>query len=100
MVKVPSSRFQQFLCPFTMLFVEGYSEAEFFRHLSNPLFQRRYFRKSIGYDRHLLVENVENLMEISEMRRKIEKKKFFSEIIVSELVPLNCIYSEENTCHR
>ena len=92
MIKAPSSRLEQCLCPFTLSFVEIHSEGGFFRHLSNHLFRRRQFRKYIGYDRHLLVENVENLMEISEMRRKIEKKKFFSEIIVSELVPLNCIY--------
>ena len=29
MVKVPSSRLQQCLCPFTMLFVEDYSEFDF-----------------------------------------------------------------------
>ena len=34
------------------------------------------------------------------MRRKIEKKSFVSEIIVSELVALNCPYKEENTSHR
>ena len=29
MVKVTSSRLQQCLCPFAMLFVEGYSELDF-----------------------------------------------------------------------
>ena len=31
-------------------------------------------------------------MEISKMQRKIEKKLFIFEIIVSELVSLNCLY--------
>ena len=34
------------------------------------------------------------------MQRKIEKKSFVSEIIVSELVALNCVYKEDNTSHR
>ena len=34
------------------------------------------------------------------MQRKIEKKAFVSEIIVSELVALNFLYKEENTSHR
>ena len=34
------------------------------------------------------------------MQRKIEKKSFVSEIIVSELVALNFLSKEENTSHR
>ena len=34
------------------------------------------------------------------MQRKTAKKSFVSEIIVSELVVLNCLYKEDNTCHR
>ena len=30
----------------------------------------------------------------------MEKKSFVSEIIVSELVALNCVYKEDNTSHR
>ena len=32
--------------------------------------------------------------------KKGKKKSFVSEKIVSELVPLNCLYKEDNTCHR
>ena len=39
-------------------------------------------------------------MQISEMQEKIEKKLLVFEIIASELVALNCLYEEENTCHR
>ena len=87
MIKVPSSTLQQCLCPITMLFVEVYSEAGIFRHLSNPL-----FRKYIAYDGHLFFENAQNLMFILEMPSKIEKNNFLSEIIVSELVAINCLY--------
>ena len=34
------------------------------------------------------------------MQSQIGKKSFVSEIIVSELVALNCLHKEENTCHR
>ena len=34
------------------------------------------------------------------MQRKLEKKFFVSEIIVSEMVALNCLYKEGNTSHR
>ena len=34
------------------------------------------------------------------MQRKVQKKSFVSEIILSELVALNCLYKEGNTCHR
>ena len=53
----------------------------------------------MGHEGQVFLENVQNLMYISKMRREMEKKFFVSEIIVSELVALNCLYSEENTCH-
>ena len=34
------------------------------------------------------------------MQQKIQKKFFLFETIASELVTLNCLYKEENTCHR
>ena len=34
------------------------------------------------------------------MQKKIDKMFFVSEIIAFELAVLNCIYYEENTCHR
>ena len=39
-------------------------------------------------------------MQISKMQAKIRKKIFVFKIIASELVALNCLYSEENTCHQ
>ena len=33
-------------------------------------------------------------------KKKIENKFFVFEIIVSELVALNCIYETDNACHR
>ena len=44
------------------------------------------------YEGHLFFENVPNLMQISKMQEKIEKKFFVFEIIASELVALNCLY--------
>ena len=34
------------------------------------------------------------------MQKPIEKMFFVSEIIGSELGVLNCLYEEDNTCHR
>ena len=34
------------------------------------------------------------------MKKKIQKKFFVFEIITSEFVALNCLYQEQNTCHR
>ena len=34
------------------------------------------------------------------MQQKIGKKFFLFERIASEFVTLNCLYKEENTCHR
>ena len=34
------------------------------------------------------------------MQKQIDKMFFFSELISFELVVLNCLYEEENTCHR
>ena len=34
------------------------------------------------------------------MRRKIVRNFFVFQIIPSEFVALNCLYQEENTCHR
>ena len=44
------------------------------------------------YEGHLFFENVQNLMQISKMQEKIEKKLFVFEIIASELVALNIVY--------
>ena len=34
------------------------------------------------------------------MKKKIEKKLFVFEKMTFEFVALNCLYQEENTCHR
>ena len=61
--------------PFTILLVEGSSEMGRFRHFSNDLFGNLHFWKCIGYEGHLLFSgNVQNLMQISRMKREMEKK--------------------------
>ena len=100
MVKVALCRFQQSLGRFAMFVVEATSETGLYRHLVNHLFRRRSFGNYIGYEGHLFFENVQNLMWISKMQRKIQKKSFISEIIISGFVALNCLYKEGNTCHR
>ena len=53
----------------------------------------------MGYESHHFFENRQNLMLISKMHRKIEKKSFIFEIMVSELVALNFLNKEDNTSH-
>ena len=46
----------------------------------------------MGYESHPFFENVQNLMQISEMEEKIQEMSFLSEIIVSEFVALIYLY--------
>ena len=69
MVKVLPLRFQECLGPFARLVVEGFSETELFRHLSNYFFRTGSVEKA-----------------------KIQKKFFASEIIASEDVAIDSLY--------
>ena len=83
-----------------MLPVKGSFETGLLGHISSHVFRSVKFRKRISYQGHLFFENVLNLMHISKMQKKYQKKLFVFEIIGSELVALNCLYSEENTCRQ
>ena len=92
MVTVLLSSSQHCLNPFTMLPVKGSFETGLFGHISSHVFRSAYFQKEISYEGHLFFENVLNLMQISKMQKKMDKKLFVFEIIASELVALNCLY--------
>ena len=77
MVKFVSFRFQHCLIPFTMLLVEGSSETQLFRDLSNNVFRNPYSRKYISYEGRLFFENVQNLMFISKIEKKIKESFSF-----------------------
>ena len=100
MVTVLLSRSQQCLNPFTIFPVKETFETGLLRHISNNVFRSALFWKEISYEGHLFFENILNLMQISKMQEKIHKKVFVFEKIASELVALNCLSSEENTCHQ
>ena len=84
--------FQQCLGWFTMLPVKQFPQKRLFRHISNHVFLNLSYRKYITYEDHLFAENNQNLMQSSNMQRKIEKKLFAFEIIATELVALNFLY--------
>ena len=90
--KGASFRLQQCFDPFAMLSVEGSSETRLFRHLSSHVFRSRYFRKYISYEGHLFLANVQNLIYILKVPKKIYKRFSVFEIIASELVAFNCLY--------
>ena len=81
--------------PFTMLFLEGSSEMQLFRHFSNNIFRNPQLMKCIKYEDHLFCESVQNFIYILKMQRKMEKKLFVFEIIASELAVLICLNKEK-----
>ena len=87
-VKVLPFILQQCFVPYAVLSFYGSSETRPFRHLSNHSFWSRYFQKYISYEGHLFLANVENLIYILKMQKKIQKKFFVFQIIASELVAL------------
>ena len=88
MIKVPWCRFQQCSGPFTMFLIDWSSETGLFRHLSNHVFGVRNFRNAKSMRVMFLFQNIQDLIQTSNMRKKIEKKVFVCEIIVSQLVSL------------
>ena len=54
-----------------MLLVEGCCETGPFRHLSQHLFRSPYFQKYITFEGHLFFRNVQNLIQICKMHKKI-----------------------------
>ena len=100
MIQVPLCRFQQSLGPFPMFFLKRPLK----RHFTDIYLLTFFGDGNLGNTSAMKVifffENVQNLIYISKMQRKIEKMSFVSEIIVSELVALNFLYKEENTSLR
>ena len=72
--------------------VKGSFETGLIGHISSHVFRSVWFRKEISSEGHLFFENVLNLMQISKMQKKSQKKLFVLEVIASELVALNCLY--------
>ena len=72
-IKVLSRRFQQCLGPFTMFLVKGSSEMRILRHLSNHLFRSSLSRKYISYEGLFIFPNIQTLLYISKMQKKLTK---------------------------
>ena len=77
----------------TFLTVLGCTETGLVRYLGNHVFRSLYLRKYIRYDSHIFFQNAQNLMDISEMEKKIEKIFSVSEIIA--FVALNTHFYRE-----
>ena len=100
MIKVLQCRFQQFLGPFGMLTVQRRSETELFSHLPNHFFCSLYIWQYISYETHVFFQIFQNLLQISEIKQKIEKELFPYEIIAFELIAVNSHYYKESTCDQ
>ena len=86
MVAVLFSRSEQCLNPFTMLPVMGPLKRDFLDIYLAMFSGVRNFEKKSAMRVMFFFENFLNLMQISKMEKKIEKKLFVFEIIASELV--------------
>ena len=75
--------------PFTMMLVEGSSQIEFLDIYLTTSFKVSKIGNTSAY---FFLENVQHLISISKMQKEIPKKIFVSQMIVSELVPLNSLY--------
>ena len=54
----------------------------------------------LNYDGHSFFQNVQSLMQISEIKPKIQKEFFVSQIIAFEQIAVNSLYYKENICDR
>ena len=78
MIKELPWRFQQCLGPFSMLAVKPCSDTGLFKHLSNHVFHNLWFRNMTSCELHDFLQNVRNLLHISELKQKILKDVFVS----------------------
>ena len=92
MVKVVSLRFRKFFVSLPYCFSKDLQKREFLDIYLTPVFRVRNFTKYINYEGHIFSENVQNLIYMSKMQKKIQKKFFLLDVIVSELAELNCLY--------
>ena len=91
MIKVLRRRFQKCLEAFTMLLFQGSSELEHFRHLNDYVFGVRRFGNAKSMRVIFLVNCLKFKLRFKNAAKNSENF-FFSEIIASELVSLNCLY--------
>ena len=91
LIKMLWWRFVKCLGTFTILLVEWLSETGLFRRLSFHVFGVRNFGNTKSMRGIFFFQNISNLLYISNMELKIQKKFFFSDIIAFELVSLNCV---------
>ena len=68
MMKVLLCRFKQCLGPAPTLTVEVFSKIGPFRYLSQHVFRSQSFEKNLSSEAYLFVQNLRNLIEISEMQ--------------------------------
>ena len=92
MVKVLSFRIQQFFSVLLMLLVEGSSEAELFRNLSNHVFWSPSVQKHVSYEGIFCLKMFKSESRFSKSKKIFGKCLFVSQIIASKDVGINCLY--------
>ena len=76
----------------TMLLVEGSSGAGLYGHLSNHIFRSPSDQKSISYEVIFFLKMWKIQFRLPKCNKIWKKNFFFSEIIASEDVAINCLY--------
>ena len=95
MTKLLPCRFQKCFGTFNMFTVHYCFGEGLFRHLSNTPFAVYNFVNPSPMKFIFFFQNVQNLMQISEIEKKIEKAYSIYVIIVFELVALNTYFYRE-----
>ena len=76
MAKILPCRFKQQFGAFNMLTTHKRSDTALFSHLSNATFWSLYFHKQITSEAHPFSQVIQNFIEVSEMKKKTQKKFF------------------------
>ena len=100
MIKVLLCRFQQSLGPFAMFFLKRPLKRHFTDIYLLTFFGDGHLGNTSAMRVIFFLKMCKIQCRFQKVHRKIQKKFFVSEIIVSELVALNFLYKEENTSHR
>ena len=92
MIKVLWCKFQQYYGPFTILLVNGSSEAGLFRHLPNDISGVHNFGNTKSMWAVFIFKKCKIRARFQKFRKRNKKKLFVFQIKSSELVLLNCLY--------
>ena len=81
--------FQWCSAPFNILTLIGCTKTGLFRHLGNHVFRSLKLGKYLNHEPHPFFQNVQHLLETSEMQKEIAETFSISGILAFKVVALN-----------